>query len=121
MLHPLFSAVLQRPDLVFDHLSAYAGLAHQEASKAASEMVNRVVAWVVAGVLALIFVIFLGMALMLGFSQGAFHWILVTVPGALLVLIVIAVFIAKKPLQTERFSELKSQLDKDVRTLRAVA
>lgn len=121
MLHPIFSAVLQKPDLVFDHLSAYAGLVRQEASEAAHEWVTRVVAWAVAGVLALVFVIFVGIALMLGFSQNTFHWILLVVPGTVLVLIAVTVFFAKKPLKSDRFPELKAQLDKDARTLRAVA
>lgn len=121
MLHPLFSTVLQRPDLVIDHVSAYAALARQEAGQAGSELLTRVVAWVAFGILALVFLIFAGIAFMLGFSSNQFHWVYVLVPGSVLVLMLVAFVIARKPLQSERFPELKAQLDKDARTLRAVA
>jgi len=32
MLHPLFSTIVQRPDLIVDHLSAYSELLQKEAS-----------------------------------------------------------------------------------------
>jgi hypothetical protein len=48
MLHPLFSTIVQRPDLVVDHLSAYAALFQEEASDAGAELVTRAVAWAVA-------------------------------------------------------------------------
>ena len=121
MLHPLFSTVLQRPDLVVDHLSGYAGLARQEAGMAGSELLTRLVAWAAFGFLTVIFLILAGVALMLGFTQNAFQWVLVLVPGSILLLMVIAMVIAKKPLKSERFPELKAQLRKDAHSLRAVA
>jgi hypothetical protein len=121
MLHPLFSTLVQRPDLVVDHLSAYAALFHDEASSAASALVGRAVAWVMVALSAVVFLGLAGTALMLGLLQNQFHWGLVAVPGFALGLLLIAFFIAKKPLQSESFTELKAQMDSDKRALRSVA
>jgi peptidoglycan/LPS O-acetylase OafA/YrhL len=121
MLHPLFSTIVQRPDLVLDHLSAYGALFHEEATNAGSEFLGRVVAWVLALLAALLFLGLAGTALMMGFMQNHFHWVLVAVPGFALLLLVAAVIRAKKPLRSERFPELRAQLDSDALALRSVA
>ena len=119
MLHPLFSTLVQRPDLVMDHLSAYAALAQQEAASAGGELVERMVAWVAAALCAVVFLGLAGTALMLGLLQNQFHWVLVAVPGAALLLLMAALVTAKKPLKSEHFPELKAQLDSDAQALRA--
>lgn len=121
MLHPIFSTLMQRPDLVMDHLSAYAALLHQEASSAGSGLLARAVAWVLAVLSVLVFLVLAGTALMLGLLQNQFHWVLVAVPGFVLVLVVIAIARARKPLQGERFPEFKAQIDSDAQALRRVA
>ena len=121
MLHPLFSTLVQRPDLVVDHVSAYAALFHEEASRAGAELVTRVVAWTLALLSAVVFLGLAGVALMLGLMQNQFHWVLVAVPGVALTLVVIAILRARKPLQSERFPELKAQIDNDVEALRMAA
>ena len=120
MLHPFFSTIVKRPDLVLDHLSAYAALLHQEAASAGAELLTRVVAWLMAVMLGVVFLGLAGTALMLGMMQNQFHWVLVAVPGAALLLAAVAVFLAKKPFQSERFPELKAQIDSDARALRSV-
>ena len=120
MLHPLFSTIVQRPDLVLDHLSAYGALFHEEASSAGADLGKRTVAWLMAILAALLFVGLAGMALMLGFMQNHFHWVLVAVPGFSLLLLIVAVTLAKKPMRSERFSELKAQLESDAQALRSV-
>jgi peptidoglycan/LPS O-acetylase OafA/YrhL len=121
MIHPLFSTIVQRPDLVVDHLSAYAALFQEEASTAGSDLVARAVAWVVAVVAAAIFLGLAGTAVMLGMLQNQFHWALVVVPGIALAIVVIAVLRARKPAASERFPELKAQIDSDARALRMAA
>ena len=86
MLHPFFSTIVKRPDLVLDHLSAYAALLHQEAASAGAELLTRVVAWLMAVMLGVVFLGLAGTALMLGLLQNQFHWVLVAVPGAALLL-----------------------------------
>lgn len=121
MLHPLFSTIVQRPDLVINHLSAYGALFHKEATSAGTELIARIVAGVVAILALVVFLGLAGTALMLGFLQDQFHWILIAVPGVSLVLLIVAVMIAMKPLKSERFPELKAQIESDAQALRTVA
>ena len=121
MLHPLFSTIVQRPDLVVDHLSAYAALFQEEASEAGSELVARVVAWAVAVVAAAVFLCLAGTAVMLGVLHNQFHWALMVVPGIALTILVVAILRARKPFASDRFPELKAQIDSDARALRMAA
>ena len=120
MLHPLFSTIVHRPDLVVDHISAYGALVRQEASSAGSELLVRFVAWVLAALACVIFLGLTGTAIMLGFLNNRFHWALVAVPATALAVSLIAVFMARKPLRSEHFPELKAQLQSDAQALRAV-
>ena len=121
MLHPLFSTLVKRPDLVIDHVSAYAALFQQEAMDAGTDLLTRATAWILAVLAAVVFLGLSSVALMLGVMQNQFHWILVLVPGFSLLLVIAAVLRAMKPWQTERFPELKAQLDSDARALRMVS
>lgn len=121
MLHPLFSTLVQRPDLVVDHLSAYSELLQKEASSAASELLARLGAGFVAVLAWFVFLGLAGTALMLGVLQNQFHWVLLAVPGLMLVIAVVATGMAMKPLRRERFPELKAQIDSDTQALRSVA
>ena len=121
MLHPLFSTLIQRPDLLVEHVSAYSALFHQEAAQAGSILVKRYLVWVVAGICGLVFVLFAGIALMLGALFNQFHWALVAVPGTALLLMLVAIVKAKAASIQTPFTELKSQIDSDVQALRAVA
>jgi hypothetical protein len=104
-----------------DHLSAYASLFQEEASEAGSELVARVVAWAVAVVAAAVFLGQAGTPVMLGMLHNQFHWALVVVPGVALAILVVAMLRARKPFATERFPELKAQIDSDARALRMAA
>ena len=121
MLHPLFSTLIQRPDLLVEHVSAYCALFHQEATEASSQLVKRYVAWAVAAICGLVFVLFAGTALMMGTLHNQFHWVLLVVPGAALLLMLAAIAKAKAPLTEARFTELKAQIDSDIQALRAVS
>ena len=121
MLHPLFSTLVQRPDLVVDHVSAYASLFHEEASAAGVELVKRMLAWLLVVAAAGLFLVLAGTALMLGMLQNQFHWVLIVVPSMALLLGVVALILAKRPLRSERFPELKAQMDSDARALRMAA
>ena len=123
MLHPLFSTLIQRPDLLVEHVSAYSALFHQEATQAGSVLVKRYLTWIFAGICGLVFVLFAGIALMLGALYNQFHWVLLAVPGSalLLTLIAIAKAKAKAALNEAPFTELKAQIDSDVQALRDVA
>lgn len=120
MLHPLFSTLVKRPDLVVDHISAYAALFHEEAVRAGTDVLTRAAAWVLAVLTGVVFLGLTGVAIMLGLMQNQFHWVLVVVPGVALLLVIGAVLRAVKPWQTEQFPELKAQIDSDIRALRMV-
>ena len=106
--------------MVVDHISAYGALVRQEASSAGSELLVRFVAWVLAALACVIFLGLTGTAIMLGFLNNRFHWALVAVPATALAVSLIAVFMARKPLRSEHFPELKAQIDSDIRALRMV-
>jgi len=121
MLHPLFSTLIQRPDLLVEHISAYSALIHQEATQAGSILVKRYVAWGVAAICGLVFVLFAGTALMMGALHNQFHWMLLAVPGSSFVLMLAAIAKAKAPLTNARFTVLKAQIDSDIQALRTVS
>jgi type IV secretory pathway VirB2 component (pilin) len=121
MLHPLFSTLIQRPDLLVAHISAYSALFQHEASQAGVVVLKRYLAWTVAGICAVVSVLFSGIALMLGMLNSQFHWVLLAVPGCALLLMLLAIAIAKAPLTEARFTELKAQIDSDIQALRSVS
>jgi hypothetical protein len=120
MIHPIFSVLIKRPELVIDHVSGYAELVQEEASTVGVEVVKRAIAWGVAGFGLLVFLVLAGVAVMLGAMMGEFHWVLVVAPGAALLLSGAAFVVARRPLPTKAFTELKAQLDADAQALRAV-
>ena len=121
MLHPLFSTLIQRPDLVADHVAGYVQLLQEEATQASGEIVSRVIAGFAAALLAIMFLALAGVAVMVGVMQNQFHWVLVAVPGCALVAAVFAALRAKKPFISEKFPEFRAQVDSDIRALRSVA
>ena len=120
MLHPVFSTLIQRPDLIADHLSAYTALLCQEAGSWRADWLERALAWVLMVAAAIVFVILSGTALMLGALQ-TFHWVLVVVPAVFLALTGLAWMRAKAPLPAERFQEFKAQWASDVNAFRKAA
>jgi protein-S-isoprenylcysteine O-methyltransferase Ste14 len=120
-MHPLCLTLIRRPDLVVDHLSAYAALLQQEASQASQTLITRVLIWFIAGVSVVICVVLSGTALMLGVLQNQFHWILVAVPGAMALCALGAFAWTRQPVLAGHFSNVKSQLLSDASALRAAA
>jgi hypothetical protein len=121
MLHPLFSTLVHRPDLVMDHGLAYAALLQAEASQAGAQALRRALAWMLVAAGALLFLALAGVALMLGLLMAQFHWALVAVPGLFLLLTALAYKRAGQALPAQSFADLKAQFDNDVRALRSVA
>lgn len=120
MVHPIFSVLITRPELVLDHVAGYAALAQEEASSVGLEVAKRVVAWGVAVIGLLVFLVLAGVAVMLGTIQGEFHWALVIVPGIALAISLGAWSIARQRLPSKAFTGLRAQLDADAQALRAV-
>jgi hypothetical protein len=120
-MHPLCFTIIRRPDLVVDHLGAYAALFQQEASQASQTLVNRVLIWLIAVVSVAICVVLSGTALMLGVLQNQFHWILIAVPGVMALCALCAFAWTRQPTLADHFSNIKSQLLSDASALRAAA
>ncbi len=117
-LHPIFTVLVKRPDLVVDHLSGYAALVQQEASTLGAGVARCAIAWAIAAVSFVVFLVLAGVALMLGVMQGQFHWVLVLTPGIALVLGVIAMIYARKSVPSQVFVELRGQFEADAQALR---
>ena len=120
MLHPLFSILVQRPELVIEHLSGYGALLHLEATQAAGTLVKRYIAGVLAIVCGMVFVLLAGIALMLGALHNQLHWMLLAVPGVALVAMLTALVKAKALPEAPQFSELKAQIQSDIQAFKAV-
>ena len=120
MLHPIFSVLISKPELVMDHVAGYASLMREEASTVGTEVAKRAIAWGVAVMGFIIFLVLAGVAVMLGVMQDRFHWILLLVPATALALSVAAFLQARQKLPHQAFSELRSQLDADAQTIRAL-
>jgi hypothetical protein len=120
-MHPLFLTIIRRPDLLVDHISAYADLLTKEASEASHSLVNRALLWLIAVMSFAIAVVLFGTALMLGVLQDKFHWILVAVPSVMLLCAIVGLIRAKRPTTTEHLSNIKSQFFNDSQALRMAA
>ena len=120
MVHPIFSILITRPELVMDHVAGYAALVQEEASTVGVAVASRAIAWGVAVFAFLVFMVLAGVAAMLGAMHGEFHWALVAVPAVALLIAGIAWGLARRHLPSKAFTELKAQLDADTQALRAV-
>lgn len=116
MLHPIYSTVLGHPELVADHLANYVALVREEASEAGKRLVARIVAGVLAAISALMALGLIGIAVMLGVIHG-FHWVLVVVPAVAVVVAAVGAYIAARPADFHGFEDIRAQLDADVRAL----
>jgi hypothetical protein len=119
MVHPIFSVLITRPELVMDHVAGYASLVQEEASTVGVQAARRAAAWGVCAVGALVFLVLAGVAVMFG-ATHEFHWSLVIVPALPLALSVAGFLVARKPLPSKAFTELRAQLDADAQALRTM-
>ncbi|HWI82873.1 hypothetical protein [Ramlibacter sp.] len=119
MVHPIFSVLITRPELVMDHVAGYAALVQEEASSVGLEVAKRVIAWGVAVLGLIVFLVLAGVAVMLGATQG-FHWSLVLTPAVALAVSAIAWNVARQRLPAKAFTELRAQLDADAQALRTI-
>ncbi|HVR48917.1 MAG TPA: hypothetical protein VMS38_04220, partial [Pseudorhodoferax sp.] len=86
-----------------------------------SDLKVRVLAWAVAGVSALVFMLLAGVAVMVGVLHDRFHWVLVLVPGLALLTMLIALLASRRPTPGQRFAELRRQVGADIALLRPSA
>jgi Kef-type K+ transport system membrane component KefB len=118
MLHPIFKTLVSRPDLLVDHVAAYAGLAAQEISATGQDFKARIVSLVLAALFGVIFVLLAGVSIMVGVLHGQFHWALAAVPGAALVVALAALLAGRRPSAQQRFALLRDQFATDMALIR---
>lgn len=120
MVHPIFTVLVAKPELLMEHVAGYASLMRDEASSVGRQVAMRAVAWGVTLFALLVFLILGGVAIMLAAVQEQFSWAFVLVPALALLLAVVGFTVARKPLPEKAFGELKAQLDADAKALRAI-
>ena len=118
MLHPFFTALLRHPDLLLEHAAGYAALLREETQSLRGALVSRLLAWTVAVVSFLLFIVLAGTAAMLGAITHSFHWMLLLAPGTALALSATAFLQARRRLPQPLLGLLRAQLEADARTLR---
>ena len=114
MLHPIFTVLLRNPELIVNHLAGYAELMKVEASTAGQNVLKRIISGVISAISALLALIMLGVAVMLGVMHGSFSWILVAVPGVAAIIAIICAVIASRPAQSNAFLDLRDQFRADM-------
>ena len=119
-LHPIVSVLVRRPDLVLEHLAGYASLIQEEVATTGSALLRRAIAWAVAAVAFLVFLVLAGVAAMLAATQQGIHWILLLVPGTALALAIVAFVQARQRLARPVLAELRAQLQADLDILRTL-
>ena len=117
MLHPIFSTVLGHPGLIAEHIANYAALVRQETGEAARGLIARLVAGVLAAATFVLALGLTGVAVLLGFLHGSFHWVLVVVPGVALVIAAVCAWLAARPVPAYGFDELRAQVHADLTAL----
>jgi O-antigen/teichoic acid export membrane protein len=119
MVHPIFSVLITRPELVVDHVAGYAALVQEEASSVGVQVAKRAIAGGIALVALIVFFVLVGVAVMLAAIHG-FHWSLVLTPAVALAVAAVAANVARQKLPAKAFTELKAQLDADAQALRTI-
>jgi hypothetical protein len=117
-MHPIYAALLQRPDLLAGHLLAYGDLMQMATRQLARALRIRLGAAVLGLAAAALAFIWGGMALMLAVMLERQHTLLWWLPVGALLAALIAALLAMRPLPTAMLSELKAQLEEDADALR---
>jgi len=122
MIHPLFTTLATRPQLLVEHLGAYAELAAVEASETAVLLRQRIVLGLLLGIGALLGLLLTGVALLLlaivPLPQMPLPWLLIAVPAVPLVLALACWLRMRGQSFAVPFELLRSQLAQDSALLR---
>ena len=125
MIHPLLHLIATKPQLLGDHVEAYAELVGSEVDKASRMWITRVVFYATALLLLTAGLVFSGVALMLWAvvppSGMSAPWLLVAVPLVTLVAGGVCVLRARTTPERGAFETVKQQLSADLAMLREVS
>ena len=120
MVHPIFIAAMRRPELFVEHATNYFELLRAEGLAIASSGARRAAGAVVALLTVLLALGLSAIAVMLGVLHGAFHWVLVMVPGSAWLLAVAGIVMAARPTLKHEVEEVRDEIEADMRMLRLV-
>ena len=125
MIHPLLKLIATEPEILGDHVEAYAELVGDEVRKTGNAWAARL-AWYAAALCLLgVGLVFAGVALMLwaALPQSGFQspWVLVAVPAVTLAAALLCAFLARRSPIESAFDNVKKQLSADMAMLREVS
>ncbi|MDN3920651.1 hypothetical protein [Roseateles violae] len=122
MIHPLFTTLATRPQLLVEHLGAYAQLAAAEAGESAALLRRRLTLLAVAALSGLLGLALGGVALLLlavvPTEQMPHGWLLIAVPALPLLLALSCGLQLGRQARTPAFELLRHQLSQDAALLR---
>jgi uncharacterized membrane protein YqjE len=125
MIHPLLRLAATEPQLLGDHVEAYASLVGEEVGKASTSLITRVVLFVGAALMVAIGLVLIGVALLLvsaiPSSDYPAGWGLVVVPLVPFVIAAGCVMYARSKPSEKPFDNIKKQLNADMAMLREVS
>jgi hypothetical protein len=125
MIHPLLRLIATEPQILGDHVEAYAELVGDEVRKTSSAWSLRIGLYLAALALGSVGLVLTGVAIMLWGSlpPASLHqpWLLVAVPAASFVAAIICVLCARRNPVENAFDNVKKQLSADMAMLREVS
>ena len=125
MIHPLLRLIATEPQILGDHVEAYAELVGDEVRKTGSAWGLRLGLYLVALALLGVGLVLTGIAVMLwaALPLAGIHapWVLVAVPAASLLGAVVCALLARRNSVENAFDNVKKQLNADMAMLREVS
>jgi uncharacterized membrane protein YqjE len=125
MIHPLLRLITSEPQLLGDHVEAYADLVGEEAKKTATAWGLRLALFAASLALLVVALVLTGVAIMLwaAVPTGDLHapWVLVAVPVITFALAAGCILYARKSPVENAFDNVKKQLSADMAMLREVS
>jgi hypothetical protein len=119
MVHPIFSVILRRPDLLVRHLANHAELIRAEFAQAKRALVLKAVAGAMAAVALLLALGLSAVAVMLAVVER-FHWALVAVPGVAWLIFIVCAVAATREAVPPKARDVREQVEADFDLLRHV-
>jgi hypothetical protein len=125
MIHPLLKLIATEPEVLGDHVEAYADLVGEEVKKTGSAWAQRFAWYASALGLLAVGLVFVGVAIMLwaALPPSGFQapWVLVAVPVVTLAGAVACILMARRHPIESAFDNVKKQLSADMAMLREVS